>query len=338
MDRKEKNILVLSTYKCKMIMNRKLLKFTSILLVAMCLCMNFTACGGDDDDENHKSNGTEQTEEKDDNNTDENTDNKTEEKPATGIENGHTWVDLGLPSGVKWATCNVGAENPWEYGDYFMWGETVPYGKEDYSNIRNYAYNLDNYNNNISNCYIKTFDPSNSWSTYKYCYGSGYNPQLTKYNTKSNYGVMDNRYTLHSEDDAAYVNWGGCWRMPTKEEQDELRNNCYWERSNMYNGKEVNGYIVYKAKNTSDKGKVYSGGAVTTMSNYSLTDTHIFLPIKWSINLPEVKYSGDLSHCYWSSSLSNDDPHDAYSMCSKYLPDIGTTRRFDFLYVRGVCK
>ena len=107
----------------------------------------------------------------------------------------HEWVDLGLPSGTLWATCNVGASSPEEYGDYFAWGETEP--KEDYS-----------------------------WSTYKWCNGS-YNT-LTKYCTNSFNGVVDNKTELDLEDDAAYVNWGPSWRMPSSAQIGELLDNCSW--------------------------------------------------------------------------------------------------------------
>ena len=120
--------------------------------------------------------------------------------------NGHEYVDLGLS--VKWATCNVGAVSPEDYGDYFAWGETEP---KDY------------------------YD----WSTYKWCNGSY--DTLTKYCTDSKYGTVDNKTVLDLEDDAAHVNWGGDWRMPTKAEQDELYNNCTWEWTTQ-NG--VNGYKV----------------------------------------------------------------------------------------------
>lgn len=115
------------------------------------------------------------------------------------------YVDLGLPSGVKWATFNVGATQPEEYGDYFAWGETEP--KELYD-----------------------------WSTYKWCDGS-YNT-LTKYNTDSEYGVVDNKKILESSDDAAYVNWGGNWRMPSTEEWNELFSNSSlkWEERNGVSG------------------------------------------------------------------------------------------------------
>ncbi|MBR5532185.1 MAG: T9SS C-terminal target domain-containing protein, partial [Bacteroidales bacterium] len=125
------------------------------------------------------------------------------------------YVDLGLPSGIKWATCNVGANSPEDYGDYFAWGETEP---KDY------------------------YD----WSTYKYCNGSY--DIMTKYFTDSDYGTVDNKTTLELTDDAAHVNWGGNWRMPTKAEQDELRNtdNCTWEWTTL-NG--VEGYKVISKKN-----------------------------------------------------------------------------------------
>ena len=115
-------------------------------------------------------------------------------------------VDLGLS--VKWASCNVGAESPEEYGGYYAWGETEE--KTDYS-----------------------------WSTYKWCNGSY--TTLTKYCTSSSYGTVDNKTTLDPEDDVAHVQWGGNWRMPTKAEQDELRTKCNWEWTTM-NG--VKGYQV----------------------------------------------------------------------------------------------
>lgn len=123
----------------------------------------------------------------------------------------HDYVDLGLPSGLLWATCNVGANAPEEYGDYFAWGETQP---KDY------------------------YD----WSTYQYCNGS-YNT-MTKYcnNASSGYnGFTDNLTTLLPEDDAATVNWGNGWRMPTKAEWQELYLNTT-ETCTIQNG--VNGRLL----------------------------------------------------------------------------------------------
>ena len=122
-------------------------------------------------------------------------------------------VDLGLPSGIKWATCNVGATKPEEYGGYYAWGETDE--KENYE-----------------------------WSTYKWCKGSV--KTLTKYCTDSFYGTVDNKTTLDPEDDVAHVKWGGSWRMPTAAEQKELHNNCTWTWTTQ-NG--VNGYKVTSKSN-----------------------------------------------------------------------------------------
>ena len=105
------------------------------------------------------------------------------------IDDEHEWVDLGLPSGTLWATCNVGANSPEQYGDYFAWGETEP--KTEYN-----------------------------WSTYKWCNGSS--DTMTKYCTSSSYGTVDNRTELLAADDAATANWGSDWQMPTKEQCDEL--------------------------------------------------------------------------------------------------------------------
>ena len=126
-------------------------------------------------------------------------------------------VDLGLPSGIRWASCNVGATSPEGYGDDFAWGETET--KTDYS-----------------------------WATYKYANGS--NRTLTKYCSKARYGdndFTDNKTVLEPEDDAAHVNWGEDWRMPTHAEWTELRNNCTWTWTTQ-NG--VNGYQVTSKANS----------------------------------------------------------------------------------------
>ncbi len=191
-----------------------------------------------------------------------------------GSENGHEWVDLGLPSGTKWATCNIGATKPEEFGNYYAWGEVTP--KSIYN-----------------------------WSTYKYSNSDG---QLTKYNIESRYGrngFADGKTVLELEDDAAHFNWGGKWRMSTEAQQDELYDQCYWVWTESYDGSGVKGYIVYKAKSEADKGKyVYKGK--TSSSSYSLSDAHIFLPAAG------YRYDGGLSFAgsygyYWSSSVSSDE-------------------------------
>lgn len=127
------------------------------------------------------------------------------EDPSDEVDNGengevvddHAYVDLGLPSGLLWATCNVGADAPEEYGDYFSWGETQP--KDIYD-----------------------------WPSYRYFNGSDDALMLTKYCTDSYWGYdgfVDSLTVLEHSDDAATVNWGADWRMPTKEEWRELYQN-----------------------------------------------------------------------------------------------------------------
>lgn len=124
-------------------------------------------------------------------------------KELTGTLNGHEWVDLGLPSGLKWATCNIGASSPEGNGSYYAWGETARKSKYD-------------------------------WDTYKWCNGT--QESLTKYNYDSSLGLVDNKYRLELSDDAARKNWGSTWRLPTLEEFIELKKNCTVEWTSQ-NGK-----------------------------------------------------------------------------------------------------
>lgn len=128
----------------------------------------------------------------------------------------HVAIDLGLS--VKWATYNVGATNPEEYGGYYAWGETEE--KEDYS-----------------------------WSNYKWCNGSS--NTMTKYCANSSFGTVDNKTVLDPEDDVAHVKWGGDWRMPTEYELNELRNNCDWEWD------EVNGVFGYMIKSRVNDNSIF---------------------------------------------------------------------------------
>ena len=122
--------------------------------------------------------------------------------PATGTSNGYGYVDLGLS--VKWATCNIGATLPEEYGNYYAWGETTT--KAEY---------------NSSNC------PTYGLST----------SQL------QSQGYIDSEGNLTAQYDAATANWGGTWRMPTYDELDELNTKCTWEwiNTNDFKGYKVMG-------------------------------------------------------------------------------------------------
>ncbi len=105
------------------------------------------------------------------------------------------YVDLGLS--VKWATCNLGATKPEEWGDYYAWGET-------YTKSTFYTY-----------------------ATYKWTYDGTYY-SMNKYNTKYSYGVVDKKKVLDADDDVARVKLGDKWRIPTRAEWKELQKKCTW--------------------------------------------------------------------------------------------------------------
>lgn len=129
--------------------------------------------------------------------------------------NGHEYVDLGLPSGTLWATCNVGADSPEDYGDYYAWGDTLPKTMYDW---KSYPY--------------ATFVDGHYELT-KYCMDSccGFN------------GFVDYVTVLEPVDDAVTANWGTGWRMPTKEEWAELYQNTtfIWTSQNGIEGRLLTG-------------------------------------------------------------------------------------------------
>ena len=176
--------------------------------------------------------------------------------PTTGTLNGHEWVDLGLPSGTKWATCNVGASSPREYGSYFAWGETKP--KSSY--------------------------------------------------TDDNYMYFSDPNVLPASADAATANWGAGWRMPTREEMQELRDKCTWTW--MSKG--------YKVTGPNGNG--------------------IFLPAAGYRNVSELYDVGSYGG-YWSSSLLSDGTGGAwllYFNSDKYR--VSYSDRGFGLTVRAVCQ
>ena len=176
----------------------------------------------------------------------------TEPEIPTNTENGHEYVDLGLS--VKWATCNVGASQPEEYGDYFAWGETQT-------------------------------DAAYNWNLYEWCLGT--DTSISKYCTDSFYGTVDGKTVLEASDDVATVKWGGAWRMPTKEEQDELRERCTctWTTQNGVNGYQVTGP----------------------------NGNSIFLPAAGYCFDSSIENVGSYGY-YWSSSLFTNDSRRAYEL------------------------
>ncbi len=115
-------------------------------------------------------------------------------------------IDLGLPSGTKWACCNVGANKPENYGEYFSWGETKS---------------------------------KNTYDDKVYIFCNGNLSKLTKYVTKSEYGKADNKTRLEMSNDVAYARWGGSWRIPTKAQLEELETycTCSWTTLNNVKGR-----------------------------------------------------------------------------------------------------
>lgn len=192
--------------------------------------------------------------------------------------NDYEFVDLGLPSGTLWATCNVGASSPEEYGLYFAWGET-----EGYSDA--------------------TSGKEFSWSDYKYGDGSTFE----KYNS-------DGLTTLELTDDAARVNMGGNWCIPTEIEYQELLDNTTsaWTTVNNVNG----------VKFTSTK--------------EGYTDKYIFIPTAGYCNYGSVE--GTSSSVYlWSSSLDSSNVAFAHNLVfSSSGAKVSTSRRNHGYSVRPV--
>lgn len=168
------------------------------------------------------------------------------------VEKPHEYVDLGLPSGTLWATTNVGAESPEDYGDYFAWGEVEPRS----------TYNLSTYFDSVDG----------TFSNFKKYYING------------------GKTELDPEDDAAYMNWGEGWRMPSLEQLQELYNSNYtttqWTTQNGKNGR-----------------------LITSKQNGS----SLFLPAAGYYDDSSLYRDGSEGD-YWSRSLST-----SYSINASYL-------------------
>ena len=117
---------------------------------------------------------------------------------------------------------------------------------------------------------------------------------MTKYCTDSNYGIIDNKTVLEKEDDAAAVNMGGSWRMPTKAEQDELLTECTWTRTtlNEVGGIEItskiNGNSIFWPYAGRVRGSSLSGGAQYWSSTCGT----------WSFNACHPEFKGDKVEWY----------------------------------------
>ena len=170
-------------------------------------------------------------------------------------------VDLGLPSGLKWANKNIGALSVTDYGQYFQWGDIQGFTADQVSGT----------------CKSKTFN----WANYKYSNNGGSSASdMTKYQGTGS--GKDGLVTLESSDDAATINAGGSFRMPTETEFNELLNtsNCTKAWTTNYNGNGINGYLFTSVRNSNT----------------------LFFPAAGFCNGSSV-YGAGSNGGYWSSSL-----------------------------------
>ena len=180
----------------------------------------------------------------------------------TKVLNGHKGIQL-WDGGPYWAETNIGAEFPFDSGDYYAWGATeLAYSEVtfSYSGTPQFVgvparpdsygegdWDRDNVFSEINAPYCKTiivYGDAGSWLAYAF----------------SKYNEEDNKYILEPRDDAAYVNWGSYWRIPKHEDFIGLVTNCVWLWTDNYDNSSKSGYIVYKAKTQEDKGKYYYDG------------------------------------------------------------------------------
>ena len=188
---------------------------------------------------------------------------KTHNDNANGYINGYGYVDLGLPSGLKWATCNVGASNAEDYGGYYAWGETE----------------------------TKTwYDEDNSVTQGK---------KLSKLHKVA---IINSSNLLALSYDTARANWGGSWRIPTKEEWEELLNNCTCTWSIL---KGIGGYVFV-----------------------GLNGNSIFLPAAGFRQWMSLSFAGE-NGLYWSST-AYEGSSNAYEF---YFSNYGCGVSFNYRYI-----
>ena len=192
------------------------------------------------------------------------------EKDPIVIEN-HEWVDLGLPSGTLWATCNIGSSCPEEYGDYFSWGETEPKAVYDTGH-------------------------------YKFNKGSG---KMTKYCTISSYGLngfTDGLTELEPMDDAATANWGSEWQMPSFAQMQELINTQFttsmWTTINGFIGRKImskqnDNWIFIPASGYCESVMLYREGSYGSCWTRSLIESSPNNAYDWGFTYNSIDWGVD---------------------------------------------
>jgi len=183
-------------------------------------------------------------------------------------------VDLGLPSGIKWASCNLGAEKPEDFGNYYAWGEVV--SKEEYMpENHKYIIAISYYGDDI-------FGRYKEYKYTKYC------KTIDSYRDDES---ADKKTTLELEDDAAHFNWGGNWRIPTIVEIWELLSHCTW-KATVQNG--VGGFLVMSRVNTNSIFLPYAGYRQEDQGYGGCAEGHY-----WSSSV----YEGVSPGCAWQLEL-----------------------------------
>lgn len=248
---------------------KKFFSFAAFALLTSAMAFSLAACGGDDDEDTpedpQEQPGGEDTEEIID---------VPNPSIVAGTEGGHDYVDLGLPSGIMWATCDVGADKPEASGNKYAWGET---------------------------------EPKDSYDKENYKYYIGYN-RYTKYDGYTDASVL--LYTLEPEDDAATVNWGSHWRMPTQGEFVELFINTHHLWKENYNGTGVSGMKFINKKDA--KKYIFVPVEVSTRPNgdYYGTTRHWTSSIMYSREESGDVWSSGVTHSKFGDIISDDCKND----------------------------
>ena len=216
--------------------------------------------------------------------------------------NGYDYVDLGLPSGTLWATCNVGASKPSDAGLYFQWGDTQGYTADQVGigkGKKQFSIDWIDYYTKEQVGMVKPF----TFADYKFCINGSFT-NFSKYTTPGE--------TLELEDDAAKILMGGDWHIPTPEQ------------------------IIELIDNTTTSLTVQDGVKGRLFTSKSDTSKYIFIPAAGNAWDGSVRNSGSLGSV-WSSMLSTD-----YAGYGQYLyfysggVYLGGDDRCDGVSVRGV--
>ena len=240
------------------------------------------------------------------------------------------YVNLGLTSALKWGWYNIGATDglPESYGDYFTWGDTTTYYKNWKGDNRN---PIENYQ-----WKEKYKGTGYTWTNYKFIKDSyiGGDTILPMKEDFTKYA--GDTLTLKLEDDVASFRMGDGWRIPRKEEFEELYNECYWEWTKNYNGTGVAGYIVYKSQDKATDNQMTKEETHT----YSITkDPYIFLPAAGYLDGTDFG-NANVDGYYWSCELKPEaeSPYDVGTIeYYKVFPYEAYSLTFDYceLYIEN---